>query len=420
MRTYVVSALLVLLPSAGWAQPSTTEPPATPLAALVAQIDAANPELSAARLEVEAAIARIKPAGAPPDPTISTGYMSGLLRPPFFPSANTPDGAWQFEVWQGIPYPGKLAAKTALASSGADRIRSSVEVKHVDLIAQLKAAYAGLELAERSLGILDATRSVLEQARSHAEARFRVGRGPQQDVLRAQIEISTLLERTALLRRDRATALAAINAVLGRPPETALSSAPPTLDVAPPLAELRRLANERNPRIRENELELAAGQAAVEVARKEVLPDFGITVTAQKKVGGMPWMYGVELMANVPIFRDRKQRQMVAEADAMLGAAREMREVTRVGADAELAAASASADAARELMLLYADSILPQARLAVESSLASYQTGAVDFLTLLANISSVLTYDLAYQQQRAEYVRALSRIEPLTGLSLIR
>ena len=104
----------------------------------------------------------------------------------------------------------------------------------------------------------------------------------------------------------------------------------------------------------------------------------------------------------------------------MLGAAREMREATRVQTDAELAAASADAAAARELMTLYSDSILPQARLAVEASIASYQTGAVDFLTLLANITSVLTYDLASEQQRAEYVRALARIEPLTGLSLIR
>jgi len=421
MRKYFVGFVFVLLPIVAAAQPSDrgrTSP--TPLAELVGLVETANPELAAARREVDASIARIRPAGAPPDPTISAGYMSGFLRPPFFPSANTPDGLWQFGVTQEIPYPGKLAAKSAIASTVAERARWVVEVRHVELVADLKAAYAGVELADRSLGILDGTRDLLAQARAHAEAKFRVGRGPQQDVLRAQLEISTLHERVTMIRRDRANALAAVNAVLGRAPDTPLSTAPIVVDAPPPVAELQQLATDRNPQVRRDEQQIAAGQAALTLARKEVLPDFGINVTTQRKVDGMPWMYGVDVMATVPLFWQRKQRPMVAEATAMLGAARHVRETTRVQADAELTAASANADAARELMTLYTDSILPQARLAVESSIAAYQAGAVDFLTLLANITSVLTYDLAYQQQRAEYLRALARIEPLTGLSLIR
>ncbi|MDP2318975.1 MAG: TolC family protein [Acidobacteriota bacterium] len=421
MSKFPVCAVFVLLPLVAVAQPSDrNRAPATPLADLVAQVDTSNPELAAARREVDASIARIRPAGAPPDPTISTGYMSGFLRPPFFPSSATPDGFWQFGVTQEIPYPGKLAAKTAIASTVAERARWSVELTRVGLVAALKAAYADLDLAERSLAILDGTRGVLEQAHSHADTRFRVGRGPQQDVLRAQLEISMLIERRTMLLRDRRTALAALNAVLGRSPDTEISTVPVAFDPPPPIAELQRLANDHNPQVRRDDQQIASGQAALTLARKEIRPDFAVSVTTQRKVGGMPWMYGVDLMATVPIFWQRKQRPMVAEATAMLGAARDMREATRVQADAELAIAAADAAAAIELMTLYADSILPQARLALESAMASYQTGAVDFLTLLANVTSVLTYDLASQQQHALHLKALARIEPLTGLSLIR
>lgn len=421
MSKFSVCVVFVLLPLMAGAQPSDrSRALAIPLADLVRQVDAANPELAAARREVDASIARIRPAGAPPDPTISTGYMSGFLRPPFFPSATTPDGLWQFGLTQEIPYPGKLAAKATIASTVAERARWSVELTRVGLVAALKAAYADLELAERSLAILDGTRGVLEQAHSHAETRFRVGRGPQQDVLRAQLEISMLIERRTMLLRDRRTALAAVNAVLGRSPGTEFSTVPVAYDPPPPIAELLRLANEHNPRVRRDDQQIASGQAALALARKEIRPDFAISVTTQRKVGGMPWMYGVDLMATVPIFWQRKQRPMVAEATAMLGAARDMREATRVQADAELAIAAADAGAAIELMTLYADSILPQARLTLESAMASYQTGAVDFLTLLANVTSVLTYDLASQQQHALHLKALARIEPLTGLSLIR
>lgn len=421
MSKYLTCAALVLWPLVAVAQPpDANRAPATPLAELVAQIEASNPELAAARRDVDASIARIGPAGAPPDPTISAGYMSGFLRPPFFPSATTPDGLRQFGVTQEIPYPGKLAAKAAIASTVVERARWSVELKRVELVAALKAAYADLELAERSLVILNGTRGVLEQTHSHAETRFRVGRGPQQDVLRAQLEISMLIERRTMLLRDRRTAVAAVNAVLGRAADTEFSTVPPTFDPLPPTVELQQLANEHNPRARRDDQQIASGQAALTLARKEIRPDFAVSVTTERKVGGMPWMYGVDLMATVPIFWQRKQRPMVAEATAMLGAARDMREATRVQADTELVIAAADAGAAIELMTLYADSILPQARLALESSMASYQTGAVDFLTLLANVTSVLTYDLAAQQQHALHLKALARIEPLTGLSLIR
>lgn len=421
MQRYLVGFVVVLLPLVATAQPVDRERAAvTTLADLVAQIDIANPELAAARHETDASVARIRPAGAPPDPTISAGYMSGFLRPPFFPSTTTPDGLWQFGVSQQIPYPGKLAAKSAVASTVAERTRWTIEVTHVALVAALKTAYADLNLAERSLAILDGTRGVVEQARAAAESRFRVGRGPQQDVLRAQLEVSFLIERVTLLRRDRSLALAAINAVLGRTPETPIGAAPIATEEVPPLSELQWLALDHDPRLRRDEQQLVVGQATLALARKEILPDFGINLFTQRKVGGMPWMYGVDLMATVPVFRQRKQRPMVAEATAMLSAARDMRDATRVAAFAELAAASADAAAGRELITLYADSILPQARLALESSAASYQTGAVDFLSLLANVSSVLTYEVAAEQQRAVYVRALARIETLTGLSLIR
>ena len=418
MRKLFVSSLFALFPAFAAAQGPV--PPAVPLAELAALLDSANPELAVARRETDAAIARIQPAGAPPDPAISAGYMSGFLRPPFFPSATTPDGGWQFGVTQPIPFPGKLAAKTDLAATLAERARWDVEVRRVTLLATLKGAYAELEFTERSLAILARTRATLEQAHSQAETRFRVGRGPQQDILRAQLEISALRERETMLRRDARTALAAINGVLGRSPTTTFRTAPVAITVPPSLVELQRLADERNPSARRADQQVAAGQAALSLARKEVLPDFGITVTTQKKVNGMPWMYGVDVMATVPIFRQRKQRPMVAEATAMLAAARGMLEATRVEAAAELAAASADAPPARALLTLYPASIQPPAPLALESSLASYQTGAVDFLTLLSNVTSVQAYDIAYQQQRAQYLRALARLEPLTGLALIR
>ncbi|MEP7116418.1 MAG: TolC family protein, partial [Acidobacteriota bacterium] len=305
MRTSLLSLMLALLPSLALAQ-GLAPPPAAPtrLADLVSQLESANPDLSAARCEVDASVARIRPAGAPPDPTISAGYMSGFLRPPFYPSADTPEGRWQFGMTQELPYPGKLAIRTRIASTAADRARWAVEARRVQLVAELKSAYVELVRVDRTQAVLDRTRQVLGQAREAAGARFRVGRGPQQDVLRAQLEISLLIERVTVLHRERAMVLGAANALLARPADTPLASTL-AFEVAPPehrLDELQALAQERNPLVERDARQIDTAQQGLALARTAVLPDFGVNVVTQRRVGDMPWMYGVDVMVKVPLF----------------------------------------------------------------------------------------------------------------------
>ena len=77
------------------------------------------------------------------------------------------------------------------------------------------------------------------------------------------------------------------------------------------------------------------------------------------------------------------------------------------------------AQAAEQLLKLYAQGIVPQSTLALESSLASYEVGAIDFLNVLSNFTTVLDYELGYHEQLAMHEKALARLEELTGLTLI-
>ena len=52
------------------------------------------------------------------------------------------------------------------------------------------------------------------------------------------------------------------------------------------------------------------------------------------------------------------------------------------------------------------------------SSMSAYQVGNVDFLTMLANFSTVLNYEVDYYRQLADYQIALARMEPLVGMDL--
>lgn len=396
-------------------QPST-------LTALVAELERNSPEIKAARRDVDMRVARIAPAGAPPDPTLSVGYMGGLLRPPFFPSASSPDSFRQFGLSQEIPFPGKLGLKTRVAATEADAERWNYETTRRRLIANLKTAYVEYQYLNRSLDILQRNKERLEQFRQIAEARFSVGQGIQQDVLKAQVEISLILERQTLFEQERNTMQAEINGLLFRPPDTPLENAL-TFDVTPltsSVQDLRALLRQNYPALKRDERVIDRGQQALSLARREVLPDFAINVTSQKFLGDMPWMYGVDFMVKLPIFWQRKQRPMIAEAAAALDSGRQMRDATVSMASAQVTEEYLAGTTSKRLADLYSDSVLPQARLSLESSLASYQVGRVDFLSVLTSFVTVLSYEISYEEQNARYLQALARLEPLTGLSFIR
>ncbi|MBY0497561.1 MAG: TolC family protein [Cyanobacteria bacterium] len=424
MRQALISfSLLLLTARPGVAQISIpADAQASTLAALVAEIDRNSPEIKAARREVDMRVARIQPAGAPPDPTISAGYMGGLLRPPFFPAATAPGSFRQFGLSQEIPFPGKLGLKSRVAGTEADAARWDYETTRRQLAAELKSAYVEYQYLSRSLDILVRNKERLDQFRQIAEARFSVGQGVQQDVLKAQVEISLILERQALFEQQRDSLRARINGLLFRQPDTPLDPAL-TFAVTPlmsPVEELRALLRQNYPALKRDERVIDRGQQALALARKELLPDFGVNVTTQKYVGGMPWMYGVDFMVKVPLFWQRKQRPMIAEAAAALEEGRQMRDATLSTASAKVTEEYLAGTTSYRLAELYNDSVLPQARLSLESSLASYQVGRVDFLNVLTNFVTVLSYEISYEEQHARYLQALARLEPLTGLSFIR
>ena len=400
---------------------SALAPPSI-LESLVRELEQRNPELKATQREVDMRVARIAPAGAPPDPSLSFGYMGGVLRPPYFPSASTPDGFRQFGVSQELPFPGKLGLRSTVAATEADAARWNSEDVRVRLIADLKMSYFEYVLADRSLAIVTRNKQLLEQIRDIAESQFRVGKVPQQDVLKAQLEISMLLESAAMIEQERTTAQAALNGLLYRAPDTRVEMQA-TFDAAPlpgDVQQLRALALDRYPGLRRDEQQIQRGQQGLRLARKEILPDFAVNVATQQMVGGMPWMYGVDVMVTVPLFWQRKQRPMIAEAAAALDAGRRMRENTLAQTQSAVTQAYVMASTAERLMRLYTDSILPQARLTLESSIAAYQVGAADFLTLLMNVTSVLANELSYEQQQAQYRRAIAQLEPYVGMTLIR
>lgn len=392
------------------------------LASLITELEQSNAELQAAKLAVDMRIARIAPAGALADPIVSASSMTGFTRPPFLPSSSTPDAFRQVGLSQEIPFPGKRALRTSIATIEVDAERWNYEDRRKALVADLKATYLEYALSIRMLAIVAENKTLLDQLREIAETRFSVGKGLQQDVIKAQLEISMLIERQTILEQQRQVSVARLNALLFRPSE---APGPPlvayvTEPVPRDIAALQALVEAQYPALQRDSRLIDKSQQSLALAKRDLRPDFQFGVSAQRFVGDMPWMYGVDIMVSVPLYASRKQRPLITEAAAALVASGRSRESRRAVAASEVTQAFLAIASADQLVALYSDSVLPQSRLALESSLAAYQVGSVDFLSVLTNFEAVLTAQVARLEQQTRRDQALVRLEPYVGLEFVR
>ena len=390
------------------------------LPALVREALERNPEIQAARRSVDARRARIPQSKAWPDPTLTISY-GGDLVPPFELMRGDPSSARQFMVEQEIPYPGKTRLRGRIAASEADAEATTIEAASRRVATELKQAYFELYITDQSLATLAKDRELFAKVARVTEIRYATGKGAQQDVIRAQVELTRLTERQTLLEQTRHTLEAQLNSLRDLPVDTPLGA---TAEVRPSalvqsLEELRAAAESSFPAVKRQQTMVEGSRLAVDLARKEVRPNFSLGYTYMQRAA-LPDMYGITFTTSLPVFRRSKQDQAVREAALNLESARRMVENELTTLRYRVKQEYLQAQAADRLMQLYAQGVLPQSRLALESSLASYETGATDFQAVLSNLTTILDYELNYHEQLANHEKALARMEELTGLELIR
>ncbi len=373
-----------------------------------------NPAILAARRAVDAKRATVTSVRTLPDPTITFQTMGNLLPPTLM--AGDPSSARVLTLSQEIPFPGKLNLQGQIASTEADAQAWKYEEVRRETVAELKMAYYDLYLAQTLTDVVQKSKDLLAQFAEISEARYKVGQGEQQDVIKSQVEISRLLDRLATLRRDEDAALARINTLLYRPPDTPVDRVPelPKPRFAWNLEDLYRKATDDNPLARMNRKEIERSELGVSLAKKSFYPDFEVGFSYYNR-RDLPEMYGLMFTARIPLYFWRKQRPELESATASLLAQRRQYDNTLSTLYFSLKDSYLKTGTDAKLLELYGSAIVPQATLALESSISSYRVGKVDFLSLLSNQQTVLEYEMKYYDALVDYYKALVTLESLTG-----
>jgi cobalt-zinc-cadmium efflux system outer membrane protein len=394
-------------------------PPPVKLADLVAEAERNHPSIQAAARMVGAKRARIAQARALPDPQLSAGYMGSLA--PFKTQKNDPSSYRTFGVMQELPYPGKRDLRGKIAAKEADAEIPNVEAARRRVRAEVKVAYYELWGVGKAIDITGRNKELLEKLARIAEERYKLGKGLQQDVLRAQVEVTRIRQRQTLLDQRHHTLEAQIASLLMRPGDAPLGALPAEIAKAGlpySFEELIGKGVENSPEIRRQEELIEQSRLAADLARKEFYPDFSVSWDYQNRTSGMPEMYGLKFTMNLPFFNKGRRYAAVNEASETQASARQMREAVRTVLMFQVKEQFLAARASDELLTLYSKALVPQSALTLESSMTAYQVGSLDFLSLITNFITVLDYETSYYEELARYQQALARLEELTGIEL--
>jgi cobalt-zinc-cadmium efflux system outer membrane protein len=387
---------------------------------LVAQVQEGNPEILVAQKKYEAARQRPSQVASLPDPMISPGWNSNGSPVPWAGLGRDPTSNIGFSITQEIPYPGKQRLRANVARKEADALFAEFESVQLNVLSRLKQAYFRLQHYYAARDVLEQNRKVLQSLLTITEVRYSAGKAAQQDVFKAQLQISLIDTKILQLDRERHLREAEINSLLNLPSNTPLPKPgePHVGPLSETLPDLQTAARDRSPmRVRDQKMAERA-ETALNLARKDYYPDYAIS-GGYYNMAGLPAFYSFRADIRIPLYFRSKQRAEVTEQAIAVSQAKHAYEATGLALDLRIADDYTQADTAYQLVEAYRTTILPQAQLTVESSLASYQTGGVDFMSVLNNQTASLEYEMDSHEQMLNYHLAIVRLEEVTGMDLM-
>lgn len=395
------------------APPSVAEeaPKTVRLADLIEEARNANPEIRAARERSTAARFAPSRVAAYEDPMFT------------YEAFNTPESLNLrrtdnniLKLSQKIPFPGKLGLAGTAAQRDADMAAEDLRMAELEVVSAVKRAYYDLWKAGEDAGIYARDEDLVARFAKIAEQKYAVGMVSQPDVLRAQVELTRLVSRvtTAALAVDGARA--ELNALLSRPADEALGVVEPPpgsrLDATP--EGLTETALRRRPEVASQQAAIARDETNVRLARLGYLPDFDVTLERFFNSGREDG-FGAIVSISLPFAYKSKYDAAASEAKARLAGTEADSRRIEDRVRKEVRQAYLRARTAQLERDLYRTTHVPQAEQALQASEISYQTGKIDFLSLIDSLRAIEAVHVEHVEAEAEFEKAFADLERAVG-----
>jgi outer membrane protein, heavy metal efflux system len=380
-----------------------------------------NPELRASASRWEMFKSRVKLAGTLDDPMLMLKIQNGIFTDPV---NFTRDSMTQkvIGITQQIPYFGKRALREEIAAREADAQHFTHEERTLELTRMVKEAYYQIGSTDHEMHLLDKNIEIIEAFITLAQTKYSVGQGAQQDIFKAQLERSKMLDMRISLEQQRKSLAIGLNALLYRPANTAVGHVPDfgIGETLPDPEQLLSMAEQNSPALKGLRSQLLKGTSSYALAQKEKYPDFNVSfeyMQRQPAMGGDGAdMYSLGVTFNLP--RKERREAMLAESSSEINMAAEELNGTMNSIASRIADLLAQMERRSKLAELYKSGIIPQAEQSLESATIGYRVGKVDFLTLLDNRVTLFNYEHMYFDSLTDYQVKKAQLEALIGVNL--
>jgi outer membrane protein TolC len=387
------------------------------LSAAIAQALANNPEIEVARKKTEVARAKAGQAGYLEDPEANLeAWGIPLNRPSSLRSANP----IVIGVRQKLPFFGKRDLQSQVAEHEVAMAEEELRAKQIEIASRVRTAYADVFIASRSVGINNELLRLMRDITTTAESLYRAGKVPQQDVFKALLEQTDLLNRITSADRDLTAAQAKLTTLLDYAISTTVETEEPNPRSLPiEMSDLEKIAVEERPDIQGVEADIRRSEAAIALAeRNGKYPDFMVGLQYWVAPDQSPkHMYTPMVSITVPFapWTHGKHEYEIAEATAEKQMAQANLRAAKAMARSEIKQNWAKLQAAQKSISIYRDGLLPQAEQSFQSILGGYQTGGVSFAMLLDSQKTIRDVRLGYYKALVEYEQALADLERALG-----
>jgi outer membrane protein TolC len=419
----LLASAIVLFTSVGLAADSPTLPSEV-LQPLVNTALTNNPELKSSQARWQMYAGKARQAGSLDDPMFMFKLQNMMAREPLVFNKD-PQSAKVIGISQQLPFWGKRAIREEIAVYEAEAYRWQIEERKLELKRMVTEIYYQIYAVDKALSILDKNLGIIADFITIAESRYSVGQGIQQDIFKAGLERSRMLDMQITLQQQRRSLAANLNYLLYRPSDTPVG---PVAEFELPqipttVQQLNEQAYEQRPQVK-NLISLAnKGMAGHRLARKEFYPDFNLSLEYMFREASMndPGynMFSLGVTFNLP-FQQEKRRAMLAESSSETAMSVEELNGLKNSIRYSISDTLAQMERRRKLVELYKGGIIPQAEQSLESAVISYRVGKVDFLTLLDGRVTLFNYEKELYESKAEYMMALARLEAAVGSEVVR
>jgi cobalt-zinc-cadmium efflux system outer membrane protein len=409
-----LAGLLFFIPSLVYAEEPVS------LESLIKEAIQNNPNLKAAYNEWKAQEFKVVQAASLPDPMASFTYFGANVETRVGPQQN------KYGLSQKVPFPGKLSLKAKSQAKQAAIFKEKYEAAKRELIKNIKFVYLDIYWIDQATQVSDEEKSIIESLEKVSQKKYESNIVGQQDVIKAQVELSRLIERLMVYEQQRKSYQARLNSLLNRPKEVPLAKVRQISlrQFSYGLAELQEFAQEGRQELAAAGLDVQRREYEKSLAKLDFAPDFtfgfdyiqvGSGHTTMPNDGEDAWMGTVAV--SVPLWFNKLSAQL-KEKKAALEASKLSYKNTENEVAYEVQDIYFKIVTYKDIVSLYKTALLPQTEQSFEAARASYETGQTDFLNWLDAERMLLATRLAYYKAIVDYSKSIAYLERVVGRDL--